>query len=107
MANLLQVSSAYGRAMESLDRTRMCNAVYPVLRAMHAQQRLDAAQMAAVIASCAEGYAFPTNLDRNPPVGGLAPASQQRILATALNESWSDEQFADALRNLEFRNATH
>jgi ectoine hydroxylase-related dioxygenase (phytanoyl-CoA dioxygenase family) len=107
MANLLQVSSAYGRAMESLDRARMCNAVYPVLRAMHAQQRLDAAQMAAVIASCAEGYAFPTNLDRNPPVGGLAPASQQRILATALDESWSDEQFADALRNLEFRNATH
>jgi hypothetical protein len=40
-------------------------------------------------------------------VGGLAPASQQQILATALDESWSDEQFADALRNLEFRNATH
>ena len=107
MANLLQVSSAYGRAMESLDRTTMCNAVFPVLRAMQEQQRLDAAETMAVIASCAEGYAFPTNLDRNPPVGGLAPASQQQILATALDENWSDERFAEALRDLEARNATH
>ncbi|WP_109480248.1 phytanoyl-CoA dioxygenase family protein [Paraburkholderia sp. C35] len=106
MANLLQVSSAYGRAMESLDRTAMCNAVFPVLRTMCAQRQLDAVQTAAVIASCAEGYAFPTNLDRNPPVGGLAPASQQQILATALDENWSDEQFATALRNLEYRNST-
>jgi ectoine hydroxylase-related dioxygenase (phytanoyl-CoA dioxygenase family) len=107
MANLLQVSSAYGRAMESLDRTRMCNAVFPVLRAMQSQQKLDAAQLAAVLASCAEGYAFPTNLDRNPPVGGLAPASQQQIFATALSEAWSEQRFAEALRDLEFRNATH
>ena len=107
MANLLQVSSAYGRAMESLDRSAMCNAVFPVLRAMLAQQRFDAAQTSAVIASCAEGYAFPTNLDRNPPVGGLAPASQQQMLATALRENWSDEQLAGALRDLELRNATH
>jgi len=107
MANLLQVSSAYGRAMESLDRTRMCNAVFPVLRAMRAHRQLDATQTAAVIASCAEGYAFPTNLDRNPPVGGLAPASQQQILSKALDENWTDAQLADALRDLEFRNATH
>ncbi|MBN3766852.1 phytanoyl-CoA dioxygenase family protein [Burkholderia sp. Ac-20365] len=107
MANLLQVSSAYGRAMESLDRTRMCNAVFPVLRAMRAHQQLDTTQTSAVIASCAEGYAFPTNLDRNPPVGGLAPASQQQILSKALDENWTGEQLADALRDLEFRNATH
>ncbi|TXC88285.1 phytanoyl-CoA dioxygenase family protein [Paraburkholderia azotifigens] len=107
MANLLQVSSAYGRAMESLDRTQMCGAVFPVLRAMQARHALDTAQLAAVLASCAEGYAFPTNLDRNPPVGGLAPASQQQLFAKALSEGWPDEQFAAALRDLEFRNATH
>ncbi|ACC72057.1 phytanoyl-CoA dioxygenase family protein [Paraburkholderia phymatum] len=107
MANLLQVSSAYGRAMESLDRTRMCIAAYPVLRAMQAQRTLDPEQLAAVLASCADGYAFPTNLDRNPPVGGLAPANQQQIFARALSEDWPDEQFAAALHDLEFRNATH
>src|ERR687889_371779 len=32
MANLLQVSSAFGRAMETVDRTAMTAALYPVLR---------------------------------------------------------------------------
>ena len=32
MANLLQVSSAYGRAMESVDRLRMSITLYPTLR---------------------------------------------------------------------------
>ena len=32
MANLLQVSSAFGRAMEQVDRARVVNAVYPALR---------------------------------------------------------------------------
>ncbi|MET0414725.1 MAG: phytanoyl-CoA dioxygenase family protein, partial [Actinoplanes sp.] len=32
MANLLQVSSAFGRAMESVDRTAMLLALYPALR---------------------------------------------------------------------------
>ncbi len=39
MANLLQVSSPFGRAMESLDRTAMVRAVYPALRAMQAAGR--------------------------------------------------------------------
>ena len=33
MANLLQVSSAFGRAMESVDRSEMAKALYPALRA--------------------------------------------------------------------------
>src|SRR3954451_5550091 len=36
MANLLQVSSAFGRAMETVDRTKTAKAVYPVLRDRHA-----------------------------------------------------------------------
>jgi ectoine hydroxylase-related dioxygenase (phytanoyl-CoA dioxygenase family) len=36
IANLLQVSSAYGRAMESVDRARMSAALYPTLLAMRA-----------------------------------------------------------------------
>ena len=34
MANLLQVSSAFGRAMEAVDRSAMSVAVFPALRAM-------------------------------------------------------------------------
>ncbi|MEM5406325.1 phytanoyl-CoA dioxygenase family protein [Paraburkholderia unamae] len=100
MANLLQVSSAMGRAMEALDRTRMCEAIYPVLRERRRKGPSDAVDLAtvAVIASCAEGYPFPTNLDRDPPLGGLAPESQQALMQRALREDWEPGRFAEALR---------
>ena len=93
MANLLQISSAYGRAMETVDRTRMSLALFPMLKRMKADGRLDAGQIANVVAACAEGYAFPTNLDRDPPLGGLAPASQQAMMLKALAENWDIAKF--------------
>lgn len=98
MANLLQVSSAYGRAMESVDRTRMSIALYPVLAALREQGVLDEAACTNAIAACAEGYAFPTNLDRDPPLGGLAPASPQDQMAKALREGWQAADFEAAAR---------
>ncbi|WP_250502499.1 phytanoyl-CoA dioxygenase family protein [Caballeronia sp. AZ7_KS35] len=98
MANLLQVSSAYGRAMESVDRTRMCEAVYPILLEFQANGHLTAAEIDRVIASTAEGYAFPTNLDRDPPAGGLAPVSQQALLRRALEEMWDQSMLLEALQ---------
>jgi ectoine hydroxylase-related dioxygenase (phytanoyl-CoA dioxygenase family) len=91
MANLLQVSSAFGRAMESVDRVRMSAAVFPALLAM-ADAGADPPAVANVIAACAEGYAFPTNLDLDPPVGGLAPVTQAEILARAVAERWPAER---------------
>jgi hypothetical protein len=35
-----------------------------------------------------EGYAFPTNLDRDQPIGGLAPQTQAELLWQALQEGW-------------------
>ncbi|MFP3569071.1 phytanoyl-CoA dioxygenase family protein [Paraburkholderia sp. SIMBA_030] len=99
MANLLQISSAYGRTMELLDRRRMCEAVYPVLRERRAMGRISDAEAAAAIASCAEGYPFPTDLDRNPPVGGLAPESQQELMQRALDEDWEPARFIRALND--------
>ena len=94
IANLLQVSSAYGRAMESVDRARMAKALFPALLAA---KDLNARERANVIAASAEGYAFPTNLDRDPPIGGLAPQSQAQLMAKALAEGWSPEAFANAI----------
>ena len=93
MVNLFQVSSAYGRAMESIDRTRMCKALYPALLTLN----LTATQTANAIAACAEGYAFPTNLDRDPPIGGLAPKSQAALLHEALAARWTPEKLNAAL----------
>ncbi len=96
MANLLQVSSAFGRAMESVDRVATCRAVFPVLLAKKAagasQEYLDR-----VIAASAEGYAFPTNLDRDQPIDGLAPQTQADLVRQAVAEGWTQEAFETAL----------
>jgi ectoine hydroxylase-related dioxygenase (phytanoyl-CoA dioxygenase family) len=97
MANLLQVSSAFGRAMESVDRVAMSLALYPVL----ARRRGGGAGERAlrnVVAASAEGYAFPTNLDRDQPVGGLAPQTQAELVWQALGEGWDTARFAAELR---------
>jgi ectoine hydroxylase-related dioxygenase (phytanoyl-CoA dioxygenase family) len=106
MANLLQVSSAYGRAMESVDRTRMSVALYPALRSMLSQGKLTADHGANAVAACAEGYSFPTNLDRDPPIGGLAPQTQQALMMQALAESWEPEAFNKALEAQSWRRLT-
>jgi ectoine hydroxylase-related dioxygenase (phytanoyl-CoA dioxygenase family) len=98
LANLLQVSSAFGRAMESVDRQAMSAAAYPALQALRASGQLDGQQIAYAVAACAEGYAFPTNLDRDPPAGGLAPPSQQALMLLALQENWPVATFHSALR---------
>ena len=98
MVNLLQVSSAFGRAMETVNRTRMVRAIYPVLR------RTAGLNLENVIASTAEGYPFPTNLDSNPPVGGMAPKTQADYLRQALAEGQSEATFFLALEALDQKN---
>ena len=97
MANLLQVSSAFGRAMETVDREAMVNAVYPVLLE---RQAAGASRewLANVVAACAEGYPFPTSLDLDPPVDGLAPLSQADLVARALDERWPPATLRERLR---------
>jgi ectoine hydroxylase-related dioxygenase (phytanoyl-CoA dioxygenase family) len=105
MANLLQVSSAFGRAMETVDRQAVVNAVYPVL----ARRRAEGASrewLAAVVAACAEGYPFPTNLDLDPPVDGLAPPSQAELVGRALAEGWAVEALREELRAAAIRRET-
>lgn len=97
MANLLQVSSALGRAMETIDRTGMCRELYPAVQTLRAEGALDEASVAAAIASAAEGYSFPTNLDNDPPLGGLAPETQNALFHRALSEGLSPKDFAAAL----------
>ncbi|MFF7047028.1 phytanoyl-CoA dioxygenase family protein [Streptomyces griseorubiginosus] len=97
MANLLQISSAFGRAMETVDREAVSNAVYPALLRRKAEGA-DAEWLENVIAASAEGYPFPTNLDSDPPVDGLAPPSQADLVRRALAEDWNARVLRDALR---------
>ncbi|TAX57442.1 phytanoyl-CoA dioxygenase [Rhizobium leguminosarum] len=95
VANLLQVSSAFGRAMETVNREKMSARLFPALKALLG--RLSPDEIANAVAACAEGYSFPTNLDRDPPLGGLAPKTQAQLMHEALKEGWSDELFTAAL----------
>jgi ectoine hydroxylase-related dioxygenase (phytanoyl-CoA dioxygenase family) len=92
MANLLQISSAMARAMETMDRIRMSKAVYPALLAAKEAGR-DAAALRHAAVAAADGYAFPTNLDNDPPLGGLTPPSHLDIVLAALAEGLPPTEF--------------
>src|SRR3954453_1082221 len=105
VANLLQISSAFGRAMETVDRDRVLRAVYPVLL----ERKADGAPadaLAHALAAAAEGYPFPTNLDLDQPVGGMTPASQAELAAEALAAGTTPEALADVLDAYAARRAT-
>jgi ectoine hydroxylase-related dioxygenase (phytanoyl-CoA dioxygenase family) len=100
-ANLLQVSSAFGRAMEAVDRRRVCTAIYPALLAYPDREGADRA-----VAAAAEGYAFPTDLDRDPPLDGLAPPTQADLVRRALSERWPSERLEHELAEHAARRAS-
>ncbi|MFE2520758.1 phytanoyl-CoA dioxygenase family protein [Streptomyces mirabilis] len=97
MANLLQISSAFGRAMESVDREAMANALFPVLL-RRKSEGVSEDWLRRVIAATAEGYPFPTNLDLDPPVDGLAPPSQADTLRQSVAEDWDPERLRQELQ---------
>lgn len=92
MANLLQISSAMGRAMETMDRISMSKAVYSTVLARRASG-WDDARVARVVTAAADGYSFPTNLDKDPPLGGLTPPSHWSIMMEAIHEDASQADF--------------
>jgi ectoine hydroxylase-related dioxygenase (phytanoyl-CoA dioxygenase family) len=101
MANLLQVSSAFGRAMETVDRRKMSKILFPHAVNAHKKQTLTASEIAAAIAATAEGYSFPTNLDRDPPKGGLAPETDQAYFLRALAEGVRHPDFVNQIDKME------
>ena len=97
MVNLFQISSAFGRAMETIDRSGMCLALYPVLEAKLQNDRMTLVELDAVLNATAEGYSFPTNLDNDPPVGGLAPETMKALMRRMLLAGAPLAEFSQAL----------
>ena len=105
MANLLQISSPFGRATESVDRARMAKALYPtLLRWWQSGRQKEAAN---AVAASAEGYAFPTNLDRDQPVDGLTPPTQADLVTQALKQNWPPDRLAEEMTLHTTRRQTH
>jgi ectoine hydroxylase-related dioxygenase (phytanoyl-CoA dioxygenase family) len=99
-ANLLQVSSAFGKPMESIDALPLIEATWDLLKGRFAREG-ESAGVRAYVAAVAEGYPFPTNLDRRPPApGGMAPECEQELLMRGLREGWNLRLVLDALQEM-------
>ena len=77
MANLLQVSLRV-RAGDGEHRPRGDVERHLPCAGRGRPAGADERLLRNAIAACAEGYAFPTNLDRDQPIAGLAPADAGR-----------------------------
>ncbi len=96
-ANLIQVSSAFGKTMETIDSLPLIDKTYDLLATKYRAKGLSM-EVDAFIRAVAEGYPFPTNLDCRPPApGGMAPESEQQILRRGLIEGWDRETMMSEL----------
>jgi ectoine hydroxylase-related dioxygenase (phytanoyl-CoA dioxygenase family) len=99
-ANLLQISSAFGKPMETIDTHVLVERTWDILLKRYKQEGLSAEVMA-IIGNVAEGYPFPTNLDKRvPETAGMAPESEQGLLARGLQEGWDKDAVMTELRRI-------
>jgi ectoine hydroxylase-related dioxygenase (phytanoyl-CoA dioxygenase family) len=101
--NLLQVSSAFGKTMEKIDTLAIIERCYEELMRKYKREGMSTEVQAAIaaIAAIAEGYPFPTNLDRRQPAPvGMAPESESDVLKSALQADSTREEVVQHLRSL-------
>lgn len=114
VANLLQVSSAFGKPMEMVDSLPLIEGSWDLLSERYKEAgsiadrdmwpekaSVRAREVRAFVQAVAEGYPFPTNLDKRPPApSGMAPESEQDVLFKALEGGWSREKVMSTLRQM-------
>jgi len=102
MANLLQISSAFGVPMETIDPDRIQLACYETLR----QSAPIGSALETLITVMSDSYPFPTNLDRDVPDRSLTPTSSKQLLLNALEQGWDKARFKQALEDYRWRRST-
>ncbi|KAJ5542455.1 Phytanoyl-CoA dioxygenase [Penicillium sp. DV-2018c] len=113
VANLLQISCAFGKSMETVDCLPIVDMTWDLLVERYRgaggvageldleRYSVEQREIRAFVKAVAEGYPFPTNLDRRPPgVGGMAPESEQDVIVRGLEEGWDKERVVDALKRI-------
>lgn len=97
-ANLLQVSSAFGKPMEMVDTIPVVQSCWDGLKEWFAKDR---AKTDVLVKALAEAYPFPTNLDKRPPApSGMAPESEQQIILRGLEGGSTVDQVVEELRKM-------
>lgn len=105
-ANLLQISSAFGKTMESIDTVPLVERCWDLLRKKYLEHGGLSEGVVSFVRAVADGYPFPTNLDKRPPApSGMAPESEQDILVRGLKEGWDTGRVVEELRRMRLNSA--
>ena len=98
---LFQISSAFGRTMDSVDTIAIIKVCWDEIRRLYDKEGSDSLRVKAITTAVAEGYPFPANLDRRHPApGGMAPQSEVEMVEHALAEGWDKEKVVAELLRL-------
>lgn len=97
--NLLQISSAFAKPMETVESYAISALIYPHLQSLlHPRaEKLSTQELNAIINAGCEGYSFPSNLDTDPPGASMAPQTAAQLTLQALNEHWPLDKYQHAL----------
>ncbi|KAF3054146.1 hypothetical protein E8E11_011907 [Didymella keratinophila] len=99
-ANLLQISSAFGKPMETIDSLPLLERIWDLLAEKHNEEGMSE-EVKALVNNVAEGYPFPTNLDRRvPETAGMAPGSEQDLVIKGLKERWDKNRVLSELQQM-------
>lgn len=97
-ANLLQISCGMGKAMESVDSVPIVDRCWDLMVERFNRVGGFDRELNAFVLAIADGYPFPTNLDKRPPApSGMAPESEQDILVRGLKEGWNRQRVVEEL----------
>lgn len=100
LVNLLQISSAFGKPMETVEAQPIVEKCWDEMSRMYGEVGMTD-EMESIIAAVGEGYPFPTNLDKNSPdQGEMTPPSEQDVIRKCLVEGKSKDQVIAAMREL-------
>lgn len=104
MANLLQISSPFGKTMETVEALPILEACWDEMVALHRAGAMSQDEQEALLAAICEQYPFPTNMDRNPPrPGGLTPLGELDVVTAALKEAWTKDRVVEEVKRLKER----
>ena len=96
IANLLQISSTFAKPMETINLYRVIRHIYPAL--LTRLDTISTNELTALLMVACDGYSFPSNLDTDPPVDGMAPVTMERLTHTALAKRWTPAHFSQQLQ---------
>ena len=105
-ANLLQISSAFSKTMETVETLPLVLKCWDGLMQKYRREGTSR-EVQAFVAALADGYPFPTNLDRRPPATSkMAPESEQDVVWRGLEHAWSLDTVMRELERLKIQSET-